>query len=131
MLCELTVVADDGLAVDYAAVRAIPVRRLAHSAAQWIARAGGAVAFPGDYEQTHRQPENADPRLYEVSWRIDAAIMNGQPVRRTVAEEMNISTATLDRLIAKAKLFGFLDGTELSRRPQPKQRDTTTGRNGQ
>ncbi|QLL08844.1 hypothetical protein [Mycobacterium vicinigordonae] len=128
-LAELTVIADKGQVVDSAAVRSVPVRRLAHSAAQWIERGGGAFALPGDYEENDSRPENADPRLYEVSWRIEAAIMNGEPVRRTVAQQMNISTATLDRLIAKAKAFDFLDGIELSRRPPPRQRDTTTEEN--
>ncbi len=125
-LIELAITADDGRGVDHAAVRSVPVRRLAHSAAQWMERAGGAFALPGDYEETHRRPENADPRLYEVGWRVEAAIMNGEPVRRTVAQQMNVSLATLDRLIAKAKAAGFLDGADLPRRPPPRQRDTTT-----
>ena len=126
-LAELTIVADEGHVVDYDALRAIPARRLAYSARQWIDRAGGQVGFPGDYRQTHTQPENADPRLSELHWRIEAAIANGEPVRRTVAAGMGISTATLDRLIAKARAEGLLEGVELPRRPQPRQRDTYTG----
>lgn len=124
-ITELTVKADEGHAVDYAAVRAIPVRRLAHSAAGWIARAGGTLAFPGDYGEMHTRPDSADPRLSELAWRIESAIMTGEPVRRTVAREMHVSTSTLDRMIAKARAEGLLDGVELPRRPSPQQRDTT------
>ncbi|MFA4052536.1 hypothetical protein [Mycobacteroides chelonae] len=124
-LTELTIAADPGSTVDYAAVRAVPVRRLAHSAVGWIHRLGGLVAAPGDYAETRTRPESADPRLYEVGWRVEDALRHGDPVRPTVAAAMNISLSTLDRLIAKARREGFLDGIDLPRRPQPQQRDTT------
>jgi hypothetical protein len=127
-ITELTLLADEGRAVDYAAVRAIPVRRLAHSAAGWIDRAGGLFAFPGDYGETHTRPENADPRLSELAWRIESAIMSGEPARPTVAREMHVSTSTLDRMIAKARAEGLLDGIELPRRPSPQQRDALRAR---
>lgn len=126
VITELTLAADDGQAVDYAAVRAIPVRRLAYSAAGWIDRAGGVLAFPGDYAETRARPESADPRLSELAWRIESAIKAGEPVRPTVAHDMHVSPSTLDRLIAKARAEGLLKGVELPRRPQPQQRDTTT-----
>lgn len=122
-ITELTVRADDGHPVDHAAVRSIPVRRLAHSAAGWIARSGGQVGFVGDYSETLTRPELADSRLAELPWRIEQAIMDGLPVRPTLAADLNISTATLDRMIAKAKAEGLLDGIEIPRRPSPQQRD--------
>jgi hypothetical protein len=131
-ISELTLIADDGHAVDYAAVRAIPVRRLAYSAAGWIDRAGGQIAFPGDYSETHTRPEIAatspNDRLSELPWRIESAIMSGEPVRPTVAREMHVSTSTLDRMIAKARAEGLLDGIELPRRPSPQQRDALRAR---
>ena len=60
LLTELTITADDGGAVDYAAMREVPVRRLAHTAAQWIARWGDQIAFVGDTAQTWTRPENRD-----------------------------------------------------------------------
>lgn len=126
-IAELTVIADDGHAVDHASVRSIPVRRLAYSAAAWIDRAGGQVAYPGDYSETATRPEvaTASPwdRLGELHWRIEAAVMDGRAVRPTVAADMGVSTATLDRMIAKAKAEGLLDGVEIPRRPGPRQRD--------
>lgn len=127
-ITELTVLADDGQAVDYAAVRAVPVRRLAYSAAGWIERSGGQVGKPGDYSETFTRPELSNSRLAELPWRIEQAIMNGEPVRPTVAADLNISTATLDRLIAKAKAEGLLDGIEIPRRPSPRQRDALLAR---
>ncbi|SIL58010.1 Uncharacterised protein [Mycobacteroides abscessus subsp. abscessus] len=131
-ISELTVIADEGQAVDYAAVRAIPVRRLAYSAAGWIDRAGGRIAFPGDYSETRTKPEVAatapNDRLHELAWRIESAIMGGEPVRPTVAREMHVSTSTLDRMIAKARAEGLLDGVELPRRPSPQQRDALHAR---
>ncbi len=131
-ISELTLIADDGNAVDYAAVRAIPVRRLAYSAAGWIDRAGGQIAFPGDYSETRTRPEIAaaspNDRLSELAWRIESAIMSGEPVRPTVAREMHVSTSTLDRMIAKARAEGLLDGVELPRRPSPQQRDALRAR---
>ncbi|MCA4726901.1 hypothetical protein [Mycolicibacterium fortuitum] len=126
-ISELTVRADEGHIVDYNAVRAIPVRRLAYSAAGWIDRAGGLFGFAGDYSETYTRPEIAatspNDRLSELPWRIESAIMNGEPVRPTVARELNVSTSTLDRMIAKARAEGLLDGVELPRRPSPQQRD--------
>jgi hypothetical protein len=132
VITELAVIADDGHAVDYAAVRAIPVRRLAYSAAWWIDRAGGQLRFPGDYSEHRTRPEIAaakpNERLGELAWRIEHAIMNNEPVRPTVAREMHVSTSTLDRMIAKARAEGLLEGIELPRRPSPQQRDALIAR---
>ena len=48
------------------------------------------------------------------------------PVRPTVAKELNVSTRTVDRLLAKAKAQGWFDNQPLPKRPQPKQRGFTT-----
>lgn len=124
-LTELTIVADDGSAIDHNTLRAVPARRLAYSAAQWLDRAGGRFVLPNDTSEVlGRQPENSDARVHEVARRVDAALALGLPVRRTVADGMNLSTATVDRLIAKAKAEGFLDAAELPKRPQPRQKGT-------
>lgn len=125
-IAELTIVPDDGTAVDYAAVREIPVRRLAYSARQWIMSAGGKFGTPGDYSETRTRPEIAasapNNRLGELHWRIEQAIMDGLPVRKTLAHDLSVSTATLDRMISKAKAEGLLEGVEIPRRPQPRLR---------
>lgn len=127
-LTELTITADDGHAVDYDALRAVPARRLAYSARQWIDRAGGQVMFPGDYRETRTRPESADPRLSELGWRIEQAVMNGEPVRATVAKQLGVSTATLGRMIRKARAENLLEGVEIPQRPQPRQRDALRAR---
>ncbi|WP_035760329.1 hypothetical protein [Gordonia amicalis] len=123
-ITELTITADDGQAVDYAALRSIPARRLAYSAVQWLARAGGAFAFPGDQAETHTRPDDADPRVWDAAQIADRALALGLPVRQTVADELTISTRTADRLLAKAKAEGFIDAADLPKRPQPRQKDT-------
>jgi hypothetical protein len=127
-LTELMLIADDGHTVDYEALRTVPVRRLAFSARQWIARNGGKFAAPGDYRQTQTQPENADPQLTELAWRIEYAVMNGEPVRKTVAADLGVNLRKLDRMIARAKAEGLLDGVVIPRRPQPQQRDALRAR---
>ena len=129
-IAELTIIADDGNndAVDYEALRSVPARRLAYSARQWIARAGNAFASPDDYRETFTQPENADPKLTELHWRIEQAVMNGLPVRATVAAQMKVSKRTLDRMIAKARAEGLMEGVEIPRRPSPRQRDALAAR---
>lgn len=127
-LTELTILADDSHTVDYEVLRTVPVRRLAFSARQWIARNGGMFAAPGDYRQTHTQPENADPQLTELAWRIEYAVMNGEPVRKTVAADLGVNLRKLDRMIARAKAEGLLDGVVIPRRPQPQQRDALRAR---
>lgn len=125
-LTELTMIADDGHAIDYDAVRAVPVRRLAHTAAQWIARAGGLVGFPDDTAEAHTQPENHDPRIWRAAQIAERALSLGLSVRPTVAAELNVSKSTVDRLLRRAKAEGWLDGQELPKRPPPQQRDRTT-----
>ncbi|MGC4960412.1 hypothetical protein [Gordonia sp. DT101] len=126
---ELTVVADEGAAVDYHALRAIPARRLAHTAVQTAARELcdlGVEAVGYSFDNTARPDEadGADPRVWEVAQRAQIAIQEGHPVRATIAEDMNLTKATVDRLIKKAKDAGFL-AADLPKRPQPRQKDTT------
>lgn len=125
-VAELTMIADGGTAIDYDAVRAVPVRRLAHTAAQWIARAGGLVGFPDDTAEAHTQPENHDPRLWRAAQIAERALSLGLSVRPTVAAELNVSKSTVDRLLRRAKAEGWFDGQELPKRPPPQQRDSTT-----
>lgn len=125
-LTELTMLADDGAEIDYAAVRAVPVRRLAHTAAQWTARLGGLLAFPGDTAEVGTQPENHDPRVYQAAQIADRALSLGLPVRPTVAAELNVSTRTVDRLLTRARAEGWFDDAPLPKRPPPQQRDATT-----
>lgn len=125
-LTELTVRADDGGDIDHTAMRQVPVRRLAYTAAQWIERSGGLVGSPDDTAETVTQPENHDPKVYRAAQIADRALSLGQPVRPTVAAELNVSTRTVDRLLKRAKAEGWLSDDPLPKRPQPQQRDTTT-----
>ncbi|OBG00706.1 hypothetical protein A5773_04250 [Mycobacterium sp. 852014-52450_SCH5900713] len=124
-LTELTITADDGATVDYAVVRAVPTRRLAYSAAQWIDRAGGLFGFVDDIAETHSQPDNPAPKVYEAAQIANNAIALGLPVRPTVAEKLNISKTTVDRLLKRARAEGWFNDEPLPKRPQPQQRDTT------
>ncbi|GAB1811839.1 hypothetical protein MUNTM_08770 [Mycobacterium sp. MUNTM1] len=124
-LTELTITADDGAMVDYAAVRAVPTRRLAYSAAQWIDRVGGLIGFVDDIAETHSQPDNPAPKVFEAAQIANNAIALGRPVRPTVAEKLNVSKTTVDRLLKRAKAEGWFDDKPLPKRPQPQQRDTT------
>ncbi|MGP4054129.1 hypothetical protein ACTWP6_04785 [Mycobacterium sp. 4D054] len=129
-LAELTIKADDAGSdpVDYDALRSVPARRLAYSARQWISRGGGAFAMPDDQHDTFTQPDNADDRLVKLPDLIENAIMDGLPVRPTVAAQLGVGKRTLDRMISKARAEGLLDGIEIPRRPSPKQRDELTAR---
>lgn len=125
-ITELTIIADDGKVVDYDAVRAVPVRRLAHTAAQWIERLGGQIGYVDDTAEALTQPENHDPRVYRAAQIAERALALGQPVRPTVAAELHVSTKTVDRLLKRAKAEGWFDGQPLPKRPPPPQRDNTT-----
>lgn len=129
-LTELTITADAGGAVDYEALRSIPARRLAYSAAQWIERGGGLFAFVGDIAETYSQPESpaaaGAPKVYEAARIADKALALGLPVRPTVAAELGVSKTTVDRLLKRAKAEGWFDDEPLPKRPQPQQRDAIT-----
>lgn len=128
-LAELTMLADNPLDdgdVNHSALRAVPVRRLAYTAAQWIERYGGQVGYVDDTTESRTQPENHDPKVYEAAQAAERALSLGLPVRPTVAAELNVSTRTVDRLLKRAKAEGWFDGQPLPKRPQPQQRDITT-----
>lgn len=131
-LSELTMRADrptdDGGDVNYDTLRAVPARRLAYTAAQWIDRHGGLIGDPSDTAETHTQPENHDPKVHKAAQLAEQALSLGLPVRPTVAAELNVSTRTVDRLLQRAKAEGWFDGQALPKRPQPKQRDTKTSK---
>jgi len=128
-LTELTLEADPGCTIDYEALRSFSTRRLAHSARQWIERRRYPFDNPDDYVDPRHagkpdpRPEDVDPRLSQLHWRIEMAIMNGDPIRKTIAKQYDVSTRTLDRMIAKARAIGLLDGVEIPRRPSPKYRE--------
>jgi hypothetical protein len=125
-LTELTIIADtDSATVDYDVVKAVPVRRLAYTAAQWIERCGGLVGWVSDIAETHSQPENPAPKVYEAARIAEKAIALGLPVRPTVAQELNVSKTTVDRLLKRAKAENWFDDQPLPKRPPPQQRDTT------
>ncbi len=132
-LTELTITADAGagVVVDYEALRGVPVRRLAFSAAQWIERWGGQVAFVGDVAETYSRPDEAaadstPSKAYRAARIADKALALGLAVRPTVAAELGVSKTTVDRLLKRAKAEGWFDDEPLPKRPQPPQRDTTT-----
>lgn len=125
-LTELTALADDGAEVDHQAMRRVPVRRLAYTAAQWIERWGGQVGSPSDTVESRTQPENHDPRIYQAAQIAERALSLGLPVRPTVAAELVVGLRTVDRLLKRAKAEGWFDGQPLPKRPQPQQRDITT-----
>lgn len=126
-LTELTIATTDSdtAPVDHQAVRSIPVRRLAYTAAQWIARHGGQVGYVDDTAESLAQPENHDSKVYQAATIAKRALQLGQPVRPTVAAELNVSTKTVDRLLKRAQAESWWDGQPLPKRPQPPQRDTT------
>ncbi|BCP04600.1 helix-turn-helix domain-containing protein [Mycobacterium paraintracellulare] len=121
-LTELTLIADDGTTVDYADVRAVPVRRLAVTAAQWIERCGGQVGFVDDVAETFTRPDEQAPPVYRAAQIAERALALGLPVRPTVADELNVSASTVDRLLRRAKAEGWFDGQPLPKRPPARRR---------
>lgn len=129
-LTELLITADAGQAVDYAMVSPI-ARRLAHTAVQWIHRAGGMLAFPDDTTQTHTRPElGSDELLLAVAEAVEEARSLGLPARRAVKEKLHLSYGTVDRLIRRAKDEGHLEAGSLPKAPPPRQRGAQTDATG-
>lgn len=120
-LTELAVTADDGAVLTPDAVAAIPVRRLAAAAAQWIEQWGGRVMFVGDMAETTARPDlDRDgklPKVYRAAQIAERALALGLPVRPTVAAELVVSKSTVDRLLKRAKSEGWLDDTPLPKQP--------------
>lgn len=129
VITELTILADRDHPVDVAALRAVPVRRLAYSAADWHYRLGGLLAFPGDAPTAQSRPEaSADvpERVARAAEIAQEAMATGRSVRTAIASELNISKPTASRLIRAAKDAGLLDEADLPKQPGPRQRDLTT-----
>lgn len=124
VLTELLMLSDDGAPIDFATVRSVPTRRLAYAAIQWLSRAGGLFAEPGDTADTHARPERArqrkdtDETLRELAGHVTDAVSLGAPVQRYVGQKMHISHATVDRWIRKAKARGLLPDEPLPRRKE-------------
>ncbi|WP_336671107.1 hypothetical protein [Tsukamurella sp. USMM236] len=128
-ITRLTVQADDGAAVDYPTVRAIPLRRLAATAARRAIRelhAAGIDTGRETRKEVERRPETADDRAFLIAQLVHAAQEQGRTVRRYVQDQTGYSPATIDRLIRRAKDERWLDDHDLLSRPQPRQRDHTT-----
>lgn len=121
-LTELTLIPDDGKVVDYADVRAVPVRRLAVTAAQWIERLGGLVGDVSDTAETFTRPDEQPPPVYRAAQIAERALALGLPVRPTIAAELNVSLSTVDRLLRRAKAEGWFEGQPLPKRPPARPR---------
>ncbi|OBY30804.1 hypothetical protein [Mycolicibacter kumamotonensis] len=118
-LAELRMVADGGGDIDPAAVRNVPVRRLAKAAAQFISMTEHGVANAGDmFDPTGlsrpdlepgKRRRNLGPEHYrQVAARLEWAREIGLPPREHVADYYGVALPTLDRWIKQAKQRGFL-----------------------
>lgn len=119
-LTELRMVCtDDGGDIDPAAVRQVPVRRLARAAAQFISMTEHGVANAGDlFDPTGqgrpdlepgRRRRNLGPEHYrQVAARLEYAREIGLPPREHVSDYYGVALPTLDRWIKQAKERGFL-----------------------
>jgi len=119
-LTELRMVCtDDGGDIDPAAVRQVPVRRLARAAAQFISMTEYGVANVGDlFDPTAqarpdlepgRRRRNLGPEHYrQVAARLEYAREIGLPPREHVSDYYGVALPTLDRWIKQAKERGFL-----------------------
>ncbi|TXA41430.1 hypothetical protein DKM27_13070 [Mycobacterium tuberculosis variant bovis] len=119
-LTELRMVCtDDGGDIDPAAVRQVPVRRLARAAAQFISMTEHGVANVGDlFDPTGlarpdlepgRRRRNLGPEHYrQVAARLEYARQIGLPPREHVSDYYGVALPTLDRWIKQAKERGFL-----------------------
>lgn len=117
-LAELRMVADGG-DIDPAAVRNVPVRRLAKAAAQFISMTEHGVISVGDLHdptgrarpdlEPGRRRRNLGPEHYrQVAARLEWAREIGLPPREHVADYYGVALPTLDRWIKQAKQRGFL-----------------------
>jgi hypothetical protein len=119
-LTELRMVCvDDGGDIDPAAVRQVPVRRLAKAAAQFISMTEHGVANVGDlFDPTGKARPDLEPgkrrrsrgpeHYRQVAARLEYAREIGVPPREHVAEYYGVALPTLDRWIAEAKKRRFL-----------------------
>ncbi|GFG68081.1 hypothetical protein MKUB_55710 [Mycobacterium kubicae] len=119
-LTELRMIcADDGGDIDPAAVRQVPVRRLAKAAAQFISMTEHGVVNAGDlFDPTGqarpdlepgRRRRNLGPEHYrQVAARLEYAREIGLSPREHVSDYYGVALPTLDRWIKQAKERGFL-----------------------
>lgn len=119
-LVELRMVcADDGGDIDPAAVRQVPVRRLAKAAAQFVSMTEHGVTDVGDlYDPTGSARPDIEPgkrrrnlgpeHFRQVAALLEGAREIGVPPREHVAKYFGVAKPTLDRWIAEAKRRGFL-----------------------
>lgn len=125
-LAELTIIADDGDAIDLAGFRAVPVRMLAVTAIQALGRLGGRVSLVGGVQTEGRGIISVtDTKAYEAAQLAEEALALGLPVRPTVADKLGVSKATIDRWLKRAKAEGWFEDAPLPKRPPPQQRDAT------
>lgn len=104
--------------IDPAAIRLVPVRRLAKAAAGFIARMDGAFLGVQDTPTRLLRPERRpgggkrrkldDVHYREVADMLIAARDVGEPPREYVAQQMGASLPTVDRWLAEAKKRGYL-----------------------
>ncbi|MGE0215893.1 hypothetical protein [Mycolicibacterium sp.] len=118
-LTELRMVAADGGEVDPAAVKQVPVRRLAKAAAQFISMTEHGVTNVGDlFDPTGSTRPDLEPgkrrrKLTPEHYRQVAALLQearevGVPPRQHVSKYFGVELPTLDRWIAEAKRLNFL-----------------------
>ncbi|WP_082944973.1 hypothetical protein [Mycobacterium sp. 852013-50091_SCH5140682] len=106
--------------IDPAAIRQVPVRRLAKAAARFIARHDGAFTGVAELrdptlELQPERPANGgkrrkldDTHYRQVAYLLTAAREAGESPREYVAEQLGTSLPSCDRWIAEAKKRGFL-----------------------
>lgn len=118
-LTELRMITVDGGDIDPAAVKQVPVRRLAKAAAQFISMTEHGVTNVGDlFDPTGstrpdlepgKRRRNLGPEHYrQVAALLQEAREIGLPPRQHVADYFGVALPTLDRWIAEAKKRGFL-----------------------
>jgi hypothetical protein len=119
-LTELRMVCvGDGGDIDPAAVRNIPVRRLAKAAAKFVSLTEHGIADAGDmYDPTgparpdlepgKRRRNLGDEHYRQVAAQISWAREIGLAPRDYAADYFGVTLPTLDRWIAQAKKRGFL-----------------------
>ncbi|OPX12492.1 hypothetical protein B1790_03320 [Mycobacterium sp. AT1] len=118
-LVELRMVCGEGGDIDPAAVRNVPVRRLAKAAAKFVSLTEHGIADAGDdYDPTgparpdlepgKRRRNLGDEHYRQVAAQIGWAREIGLAPRDYAADYFGVALPTLDRWIAEAKKRGFL-----------------------
>lgn len=118
-LTELHLVAVGDAEVDPAAIRQVPVRRIAQAVARFVTHHDGAFTTPDEIEEPTKvlRPDEADGRgrrkLDDTYYRQVAELLvkareRGFPPRDYVARRLRTPKPTLDRHITEAKRREFL-----------------------